>query len=151
MIKMGKIIRRGTVALSAVLLLFMIALILISCGQKKKLAYYADTDNYITVTSTVSYAKLSEDASSLYLAFDDMSLQLSDNCFKVVGNNLKSLQKELGDNTLKVGDQIEFVTAPKYFGDGYVMPIVAMKRDGVELLSFDDGVRELIVWLRLEK
>lgn len=80
-----------------------------------------------------------------------MSLQLSDNCFKVVGNNLKSLQKELGDDMIKVGDQIEFVTAPKYFGDGYVMPIVAMKRDSVELLSYDDGVRELIVWLRLEK
>ena len=83
--RVGKIMRRGTVALSNVLLLFMIALTLISCGQKKTLAYYADTDNYITVTGTVSYAKLSEDASSLYLAFDDMSLQLSDNCFKVVG------------------------------------------------------------------
>ena len=44
---------------------------------------------------------------------------------------MKSLQKELGDDMIKVGDQIEFVTAPKYFGDGYVMPIVAMKRDSV--------------------
>ena len=52
----GKIMCRGTLALSTILLLFMIALILISCGQKKKLAYYADTDNFISVTGTVSYA-----------------------------------------------------------------------------------------------
>ena len=52
------------------------------CDSNKERAYYADTDNYITVTGVVSYIKLSDDASALYIAFEDLSVDLSDNCFK---------------------------------------------------------------------
>lgn len=39
---------------------------------------------------------------------------------------------------------ITFVSAPEYFGDGYCMPIVALSVNGEELLTFDEGVENLI-------
>ena len=122
-------------------------LTLVSCDTKEMIEYYAEKSNYVSITGTVSYVKLSEDSSALYLAFDDMSRQLSDNCFKVIGDNLIILQDSLGDETIQPGDQLEFITAPRYFGDGYVMPIVSIQKDGTELLSFEDGVNNLLAWL----
>ncbi len=52
------------------------------------------------------------------------------------------------DEKLKIGNSIEFVTAPKYFGDGYVMPIVAISVDGEALLSFDEGFENFQDWLK---
>lgn len=122
-------------------------LTLVSCDTKEMIEYYAEKSNYVSITGTVSYVKLSEDSSALYLAFDDMSRQLSDNCFKVIGNNLIILQDSLGEVKIQLGDKLEFITAPRYFGDGYVMPIVSIQKDGVELLSFEDGVNNLLAWL----
>ena len=31
------------------------------------------------------------------------------------------------------------MSAPQYFGNGYVMPIVEISVDGVEYLSFEEG------------
>ena len=45
---------------------------------------------------------------------------------------------------LETGDEITFVAAPEYFGDGYVVPIVAITVDGEELLSFDEGYENLM-------
>ena len=51
------------------------------------------------------------------------------------------------EQKINVGDRVEFVSAPRYFGDGYVMPIVQISVDGEELLSFDTGFVNLNDWL----
>jgi hypothetical protein len=63
---------------------------------------------------------------------------LSDNCFKLVGENLRTVQKNLDGKDFKLGDQLEFVTAPRYFGDGYVMPIVSLVYGETEAASQAD-------------
>ena len=142
--------KRRAKHLLVVFFILIVLLTLVSCDTKEMIEYYAEKNNYVTITGTVSYVKLSEDSSALYLAFDDMSRQLSDNCFKVIGDNLIILQDSLGDETIQPGDQLEFITAPRYFGDGYVMPIVSIQKDGTELLSFEDGFNNLLAWLALE-
>ena len=48
---------------------------------------------------------------------------------------------------LKTDEQITFITAPKYFGDGYVMPMVAISIGEENLLEFEDGYENLLAWL----
>lgn len=131
----------------AIVLTLISLLLFASCDSKKKYNYYADKDNYISVVGTVSYIKQSEDAAILYLEFDNMSVQLSDNFFKVVGDNYIILQECMMSSGIHLGDQLEFVTAPRYFGDGYVMPIVSICREETVLLELQDGVENLLRWL----
>lgn len=60
------------------------------------------------------------------------------------------MQKNNIDEQIKIGDTIQFVTAPKYFGDGYVMPIVAISVDGEVLLEFEEGYANFLKWLEIK-
>ena len=48
---------------------------------------------------------------------------------------------------IQLGTTVSFMTAPRYFGDGYIMPIVEISVDGEELLSFEEGYENLLEWL----
>ena len=41
---------------------------------------------------------------------------------------------------------IEIATAPRYFGNGYKMQIVALSIDGYTLLEFEEGYDNLMDW-----
>lgn len=131
------------------LLLFaiIISVCLLSCHSQKERKYYADESNYVTATGIVSHIKYSDKKDALYLAFDSIDYPFSDNCFKIVGKNLKNAQENGIDDILQIDDSVTFITAPKYWGDGYVMPIVALTVDGEILLSFEDGFDNLQKWL----
>ena len=118
-----------------------------SCGSAKMTEYYSNKENYINAVGTVSYIKYNEDSTVLYVGFSELSPTFDDTCFKLVSDNLKIAQSNNIDGMLCVGKQITFMTAPKYFGDGYVMPIVAISIDGEVILSFDQGYENLINWL----
>lgn len=112
------------------------------------LKYYSERENYIDVTGTISHIKYSEDNESLYLAFSDMTPTLDDRNFKIIGKNLLIAQENGIDKKIQLGDKVNFITAPKYFGDGYVMPIVALSVNGEVLLEFEEGYNNLIEWLK---
>lgn len=121
------------------IILLMNLLILCSCYYAQEKAYYADKENFVNVTGTVKHIKYNENETMLYLGFSDLSQKFADNTFKIVGENLVIAQENGIDEKLEMGDQIEFITAPGYFGDGYVMPIVSITIDGETLLEFDEG------------
>jgi hypothetical protein len=110
--------------------------------------YYSDKDNYVVATGVVKHIKYYNGA--LYLGFSNLEPHMSDNSFKSVGENLVTVQTNGIDNKLKMGDHIEFVTAPEYFGDGYVMPIVEITVNGEKLLDFEEGFVNLHKWLEEE-
>lgn len=120
---------------------------LCSCSSAKQSKYYSQRENYISVTGTVSHIKYNEDRTALYVAFSEMSPVLDDKNFKIVGENLKIAKANKIDDKLKVGEEITFITAPRYFGDGYVMPIVAISINGEVLLDFEVGYENLLDWL----
>ena len=117
-----------------------------SCGSTEK-KYYEEKENYIGVTGTISHIQYNEDLTVLYLGFSELSPAIDDTSFKIVGENLKIVQANGIDIKLKIGEQISFMTAPKYFGDGYVMPIVAISVNGESLLDFQEGYTNLLDWL----
>ena len=64
-----------------------------------------------------------------------------------LGDNLPIAQQNGIDEKIEIGDQVSFITAPRYFGDGYVMPIVESSVNEEELLSFEAGFSNLLEWL----
>lgn len=120
---------------------------LCSCDSHEKIKYYSQKENYISVIGTVSNIKYNENSAALYVDFSELSPVLDDTCFKIVGENLEILKTKKIDDKLRIGEQITFITAPKYFGDGYIMPIVAIAICGESLLDFDEGYNNLLNWL----
>ena len=130
-----------------VVLAMLLPLMLTSCMQKRMEKYYTKTENYIVVKGTVSHIKYSEDGTELYLGFEEMEPKCDDNSFKIVGKNLDIVKENGIDEKIHMGDRVSFMTAPEYFGDGYVMPIVGIAVDGETLLEFSDGYGHFIEWL----
>ncbi|MBR4017898.1 MAG: hypothetical protein IKK11_08830 [Oscillospiraceae bacterium] len=134
-------------SLKSIMLITSICVLLCSCNSSGTIEYYSQKENYISVTGTVSSIKYNEEATALYIDFSELSPILDDTCFKIVGENLEIVKANRIDDKLKIGEQITFVTAPKYFGDGYVMPIVAISISGENMLGFEEGYKNLIDWL----
>ena len=131
----------------SIMIIISICILLCSCNSVGRIEYYTQKENYISVTGTISSIKYNEEATALYIDFSDLSPVLDDTCFKIVGKNLETVKSNRIDDKLKIGEQIIFITAPKYFGDGYVMPIVSISISGENLLGFEEGYENLIDWL----
>ena len=128
-------------------MIISICILLCSCNSVGRIEYYTQKENYISVIGTISSIKYNEEATALYIDFSELSPVLDDTCFKIVGENLDIVKANRIDDKLKIGEQIIFITAPKYFGDGYVMPIVSISISGENLIGFEEGYENLIDWL----
>lgn len=137
------LLKRITVAI--IILCFL--LFFSSCTERKMKDYYSQKSNYIIATGTVTHISYNEDRSVLYFGFSNLNPQFDDNSFKIVGDNLLIVQQNGIDDKIKIGDKVSFITAGKYFGDGYVMPIVTLSVNEEELLNFEDGFNNLLNWL----
>lgn len=110
--------------------------------------YYEDKANYVTATGTVTHLARSKDGKIFYLGFsEELTPEFDDSTFKIVGKNVDIVKKNKIWKYVKEGEKVEFVTAPKYWGDGYCMPIVALSVDGEEILGFEEGYDNLQEWL----
>ncbi len=119
---------------------------LAGCDKSEKQEYYKDKSNYITVNGTVE-SVYSYNNEALLISFSYLDHKFSASCFQICGKNLPIVQEKGIDYKLKAGDSVVFTTAPGFFGDGYIMPIVAITVDGEELLSFDEGYENLLDWI----
>lgn len=129
--------------------LIVLSGLLTSCLSIRYRIYYPVKDNYIEVSGVVIHMKYSDDHTVLYIAFSDMDRKLDDRSFEIVGENLRIVEKNGIDDKIKIGDRVTFITAPKYFGDGYVMPIVAISANGESLLDFDEGFKNFMDYLNI--
>ena len=137
------IVKRITTAL----LVCVLCVLLASCKSSKIVDYYSDPDNYVTASGTITYVNCDEDNEVVYLGFSDLSPSFSDSCFKISGKNYELICESGLLETLTLGQQVTFMSAPKYFGDGYVMPIVWITVDDNTYLNFEEGMANLIAEL----
>lgn len=129
------------------LLLVVLSFCLVSCKMtKKEQEYYQDKNNYIEATGTVTHVKYNENSTILYLGFSGLTPGFDDNSFKIVGGNVSILKSN--NVEIELGDKLTFITAPKYFGDGYIMPIVALWKDDECLLDFETGFSNFQSYLK---
>lgn len=129
-------------SLTFLLLTVSVLFVCSSCSSTKR--YYSKRENYINAVGTLTYLAYNDDSSALYLGFSELSPKFDDTCFKIVGENMHVVKKRDIDSKIKIGDRVEFITAPKYFGDGYVYPIVALSVNGECLLVFEEGFSNLL-------
>ena len=109
--------------------------------------YYADQSNYVTVTGTVSHIAYDEEETALYIGIEECPEGFSDTTFKLTGDGLTIAQERGIDELLQVGGEITFTAAPRYFGDGYVVPLAAISVGEQCLLEFEQGYDGLMNWL----
>ena len=128
-------------------LVYSVLICLCACNTSDKIQYYSQKENYICVTGTISSIKYNEDNTAVYIDFSELTPILDDTCFKIVGENLAIVQTNKINDKLKANEKVTFITAPKYFGDGYVMPIVALSINGEDLLTFEEGYQNWLDWL----
>lgn len=119
-----------------------------SCTSKKMLEYYADENNYVQAVGVVHFINDVPENGSFILGFTDLEPQFSDTCFKLVGQNYEIAIENGINEKIQLGDTVYFSAAPRYFGDGYVMPIASITVDGEELLEFSVGYENIMVWLQ---
>jgi len=118
-----------------------------ACYSSKMKDYYSDKNNFIETTGTITHIANNEKEDALYLGFSkDLEPSCEATDFKIVGKNHTILKQKDIYAKIEKGTKIEFVTAPKCWGDGYVMPIVAITVDGEELLAFEEGYANFMTW-----
>ena len=121
------------------ILAFILALGLCSCKNREMDAYYANRENYVSAGGSVDFLNYDEDFATLYIGFSDVSPTFDDTCFKLTGDNLKVARENGIDEKLTIGTSVTFVSAPKYYGDGYVFPMIALSIGDDCLLDADAG------------
>lgn len=101
--------------------------------------YYLQKENYVSARGKLIHISEDKETNILHFGFEELNQHFSGRSFCIEGDNLKIVKERGIFEKIQIGNYIDFITAPKYFGDGYVMPIVGITVDGEELLSFEEG------------
>ena len=103
--------------------------------------YYSIESNYITVTGTVDYMK--HGGGDIYFGCCDLSPGVSGDTFKLTGANRRTAVDNGLFEKFTHGATVEFVIPKLFYGNGYAYPVAAISIDGVEYLSFEEGLRNM--------
>lgn len=130
------------------LTIYFFALVVSSCTMtnNEKINYYSNEQNYVKITGTINHIVFDEEQEVLYLGFTNLSKETDDNCFKVVGDSYSVVVAN--KDFIQSGKTATFVTAPKYYGNGYVIPIVSLTIDDNNILEYEVGFWNLLQWLQ---
>jgi hypothetical protein len=131
------------------LLCFGVVFSLAGCWNAREKEYYSDERNFITGDAIIENIILDEDSGSIYLWLSEYDDAYQDSTFKIEGQSAAYLFESGTLEKIEIGTTITFASAPRYFGDGYRMPIVAITYRGETLLSFEMGHRNLGTILRI--
>ena len=144
---MNKIIRR----LCVLAVLIGTMAVLSSCHSIRERKYYSEKDNYVTATGVVSYLRYdTEPETWICVGLDDLNPDVFETTgFALVGKNAEIVtERGMKKKKVKLGDVVEFVSAPHCFGNGYSLPIVSITVNGEELLTFEEGYEGLLEYLK---
>ena len=127
------------------LLLVVTVSILTGCFFRvKEKVYYSNEENYVSATGTVIHLSYNEKGDRLMIGLSDLSEKFEGSSFFVGGKNLQILLDENALELIHIGDTLSFTAAPRIFGDGYSVPIVALTVKGQEVLNFETGWKNLM-------
>ena len=137
--KRGYYLRRIFLIIAVFVLIVSLIIDYLKSVEKR---YYFDKNNYITEDAVVENIIYEEDYLLFVLSGINEAYQGS--VFIIEGESLDVLLERGILEKIETGSEITYTSAPRYFGDGSVMPIVAVSVNGVELLSFEEGYKNLL-------
>ena len=100
---------------------------------------FANDDNYMEFTGTVVETR---DTSLVVLKSNDLSEYFGQS----LDDEYWCLIFSKDDILPEIGSEIQFVTVPYHFYNGYYLPIVELTIDGETLFPFEEGKDLLIKW-----
>ena len=112
--------------------------------KKHMREYYQNDANYYSVSGVIKSLKKEKGFIVFSEVVDSDELLYLNSAYRVFASNMSALLEELD---LKEGDVIEIITAKRNFWDSYKHPIVSIKKDGIEYLSFEEGKAALLDWV----
>lgn len=129
----------------SILLLLSSIFFIVSCDynaplRKKMLEYYSDDNNYVELQGVV----ISPENDCGYMEIDILTES------HVFPLNAQTGYGEFESGliyNLTPGDKITLVSAPMYFYNGHVLPVMALKKDDVVILTFEDGKSSYLAWI----
>lgn len=137
--RMRKNMRKTWLILMILILMFSLT----GCYHSREKKYYSDTSNYITEEAIVKNIIFDKENNIIYFWLSEIDEAYQDSTFKIEGQSVNIVLNNNIFEKIKVGSEITYTSAPRYFGDGYCMPIVAIYIAGEELLNFDEGFENL--------
>jgi len=132
----------GIIALIAVCWLLFSGIELLWKAQEYK--YYAQEENFVEVTGEVEHLAWNEEEERVAFSLTSRPEGFVEATFDIEGDSFYIVADKGGAEHLKVGAVVTFMAAPRYFGDGYIVPAASLTVDGVELLSFEEGYENLL-------
>ena len=137
--KRGYYLRRIFLIIAVFVLIVSLIIDYLKSVEKR---YYFDKNNYITEDAVVENIIYEEDYLLFVLSGINEAYQGS--VFIIEGESLDVLLERGILEKIETGSEITYTSATRYFGNGYYMPMVALSVDGEELLSFDEGYKNLL-------
>lgn len=127
----------------------ILSIILSGCLSEKinMLQYYSDVSNYSSATGVVTGYKFANDG-SLCIYIHDTIPEYPDTSFELCDVNVHIAEERGLLLDLRKGVRVEFTSAQRIYYNGYLLPIVAISIDGKEYLSADEGIPNLLEWLK---
>lgn len=117
--------------------------------RNKMLDYYRQDDNYVQLQGRIKTIEYLKDIDELRVEIEimDENHQFpyigADRCGKFAIVNWSSY-----GFVLKEKDDIVFTSAPLYFYNGHIWPVVAIESDGEEYLPFSAGKDNYLNWIQ---
>ncbi len=114
--------------------------------------YYKETKNFISLTVEVEdfyyVAGEGRRIEAYYLVTTSKPTGFSDRTFVIEGRNAELVRLTGAEQKISRGSLIEIISAPRYFYDGYDMPIAGMTIQNDDVLLFPTGYENLQNQLR---
>lgn len=129
-------------------ILILLVILAVTRDKKQMWDYYSTEDSFLSTTGVVTYIHHAENQGQIYLSFSDIDPVFHDKSFKIVGKNYTIVIENGLLDRLSIGDHVEFVGSPRVFGDGYVLPLIAISLDGVQYIEREQGYQNFLEWLR---
>ena len=133
-----------TIVIISLLPIFIVTIAIIN-NQKSRhsemIDYYSNNDNYTYLSGEV--VKLKEDIIYVNIITDNSD-------FRMYASGYLDFQIYTKNNlqeVIFVGDNVIFVSAPEYFYDSYILPIVYLEKEETVYLTFEEGKNNLLNWI----
>ncbi len=140
--------KRHIISCFAILICLIISLS--SCDFSKPLrtkmqSYYSDDTNFVTLEGIV--ASKSDDGRKLGIKITtenhEIMRPISDDIYEFY----IFFENEEAWVEIELNDTVTFTTAPMYFYNGHILPIVFLAKDGEVYLELEDGKAQLLTWV----
>ena len=138
----------------ALLLCSISILLLCACTlntplKNKMLEYYTLDSNYVQVTGIIKSVEYHKEIDELYIKIE---VSTDNHPFPYLGDDgcgeFTLVNWSLFEFDLEIGDAVVFTSAPYYFYNGHIWPIVAVEKEGCEYLSYEKGKDNYLNWIK---